>query len=440
MTSRKAPGPRGKWLVGDMDRYLADRIGWLRSTQREYGDVVRMSPDTLVVHDPALAHQVLAETNDTYLLETGQLTGRRRRAAAQARVEQWMRVRHGMWHGFAGRLAELHLARLMTDIGQLIERNAGADRDLVDTCRATTGRLIVDFSLGGDPTEVGLCDEAAARADRLFTSAQEVLVQQETRRRFRNRPLASAAISADADLRAFLRDHVARRRSTGYSGTPRDLLDLLLRTGEVEDDDDRIVSVLRMSMFASHGVPGAALSWVVLRLASDPAVLRAVRDEAANCPSDERLNLAHFPFTTAFLQETLRLHPPQWLLTRTAMRRTTIGEYRVDPGQEVLVSPYILHTDERFWPRPERFEPERWMTGQRPHPRHTYLPFGAGPRICPGSRLAMSQLVVLTASLAADWDLRVPPIEDVNVTSNGLLLPVDVRGGWTVSSQVPSTR
>ncbi|MBY8846667.1 cytochrome P450 [Streptomyces sp. SP2-10] len=414
-----------------MDAYLASRIGWLQATQKQYGDIVRLGPDTLVVHDPELAHEVLARTNDTYLLETRQLAGRRQRATAQARLDKWMAVRQGMWHGFASRLMEAHLAHLMAEAGLLLDLYAGDDKDLADRCRATTGRLIVDFCIGGDPKHAALCEEAAVRADLLFTSAQAALIQKETRRRFRRRPLASAASAANAELLDFLRDSVVERRSRRYSGAPRDLLDLLLHASEADDTDDLIVSVLRMAMFASHGVPGAALSWIVLRLASEPTSFRAVRAEAEACPVDGMLSLERLPLTTAFVKETLRLHPPQWLLTRTAIRRTTVGAYRIRAGQEVLVSPYLIHRDGRFWPRPERFEPERWMGNQMPYPRHTYIPFGAGPRICPGSRLAMAHMVILTARLAADYVPRVPHVEDLNVTCDGLLLPANVQGGWT---------
>ncbi|MFG2805869.1 cytochrome P450 [Streptomyces massasporeus] len=429
VSGKKAPGPRGNWLVGDMESYLADRIRWLRTTRKEYGDIVRLAPGTMVVHDPELAHEILARTNDTYLLETRQLAGRRQRAAAQARLDRWMAMRHGMWQGFAGHLTETHLARQMAQAGPLLDRHAGDDRDLVDRCRATTGRLIVDFCVGGDPAYSTLAEEAAARADLLFTSAQAALVQQETRHRFLRRPLASAAAKANAELLRFLGDLIAARRTRHHAGPPRDLLDALLQESR-PDDTEVIVSVLRMAMFASHGVPGAALAWIVLRLASDPRVRETVRVEAAACPAGG-LGLDRLPLTTAFVRETLRMHPPQWLLTRTAMRRTTIGGYRIRPGQEVLISPYLMHRDERFWPRAERFEPERWHGAPTPLRRHTYLPFGSGPRICPGSRLALAHLTLLTARLAADHVIRAPHIDDVDVTCDGLLLPAGVRGGWS---------
>lgn len=450
MAAATVPGPRGRWLVGDLENYVADRIGWLRDTKNAYGDVVRISPDTLVVHDPAVAHRVLAQTNDTFLLETGQLAGRRRRAAAMARLGRWMAVRRTIWHGFADALAASHLSRVTASAHTVLDRYAGTDNDLVESCRMATGRLIVDFCLGGTTDGAGtdLRSEAASRAHALFSDAQAVLTQGESRRRLWRRPLATAAAEADSRLRDLLTEAVAERRTHRRSGPPGDLLDALI--SPVNDgsspsggsspkapptdlvlDDDLVVSALRMAMFASHGVPGAALTWIVMRLAAAPETADAVRREAVAAGVGERaVSPEDLPRTTAVVREVLRLHPPQWLLTRTALRTTEIGGYPVRAGRQVLVCPYLLHRDERYWPRPETFDPDRWMSGQTPHPPHTYLPFGAGPRICPGSALALSQLVILTAILASDYVLRAPNAETVDVTCNGLLLPTRARGGW----------
>jgi cytochrome P450 len=424
-----------------MKNYLADRMGWLIASKDRYGDVVRLAPGTLVTHDPEVAHEVLATTNDTYLLETGQLAGRRSRASAVGRLDSWMAVRRNIWHGFAEQLATSHLSRLSADASTLLDTHATPGADLVDTCRQVSGRLIVDFCLGGDGAGPDLRSEAAIRANALFTTALRTLQSGEPRRRWLRRPGAAAAAAADTDLRSLLADCVTRRRAEGYGGGPRDLLDALLagtKTGGA--DDAMIVSVLRMAMFASHGVPGAALSWIVLRLADDPDTAERVRREADRVLHPGAAATDGLTLTTAVVREVLRLHPPQWLLTRTALRATALDGYSVRAGHEVLICPYVMHRDSRFWSEPERFDPERWLSPELPHARHAYLPFGAGPRICPGSALALRQLGVLTAVLARDFELRLPGLADVDMTCNGLLLPAGVRGGWARGRAVRPAR
>ncbi len=441
MTADRVPGPPGRWLVGDMENYLADRIGWLEESRNRYGDVVRIAPGLLVTHDPDTAHSVLTSTNDTYLLETSQLAGRRRREQAMSRIDNWMAVRRNIWHGFAEQLADSHLSRLTADATKLLDLHAGTSADLVDTCRHVSGRLIVDFCLGGDPGQAGLLSDVASRANALFTTALSVLQEGEARWRWWPRPRAAAAATADQELRALIADCIAERRASAYTGTPRDLLDALLSGVKSGDDSDgMLVSVLRMAMFASHGVPGAALSWIVVRLATHPEIAEAVRAEAtkwlasgASDPGSEGAaprGVGGLEFTAATISEVLRLHPPQWLLTRTAMRDTAVGGYALRSGQQILICPYVIHRDARFWPEPHTFDPSRWLGNQRGHARHAYLPFGAGPRVCPGSALALRQLSVLTAVLLRDHEVRVPTVDEVPVSCDGLLLPTGVRGGW----------
>nr|WP_082159446.1 cytochrome P450 [Micromonospora sp. HK10] len=92
----------------------------------------------------------------------------------------------------------------------------------------------------------------------------------------------------------------------------------------------------------------------------------------------------------------------------------------------ILLCPYLLHRDPRFWPEPERFDPDRWLGAEQPHARHAYLPFGAGPRFCPGYLLATVQLTIATRVLARDYRLELPPLSAVEASTNGLLMPKSV--------------
>lgn len=89
----KVPGPRGRLFVGQLPEYEADRLGWLVRTRAEFGDVVRLAPNAVVVHDLELARRVLGGTNDDYLLDSAQLAGRRQQNALRRRVPEWMRLR-----------------------------------------------------------------------------------------------------------------------------------------------------------------------------------------------------------------------------------------------------------------------------------------------------------------------------------------------------------
>ncbi|MDG4791460.1 cytochrome P450 [Micromonospora sp. WMMD1102] len=435
MARSTVPGPRGRWLVGDVTAYQRDRIGWLTRSRAEYGDLVRLSPQVVVVHDAELGHEVLVATNDSYTVDNGFRASKRHLAAQDARIGGWMSVRRDVWKAIADRITETHMHRFVGMLTEDLATRSNGPVDVVEASRAMLGRAIVDFCLGGDETERQGLTTLCAAADDLFLAAVRSLVGGEGRVGWWPRPAARAAVAANERLLALLGGIVRRRHAGSGPPQPRDLLDGLLVGARSEVDLDRVVSVLRTIMFASHGVPGAAMSWIALLLAEHPDVAERVAAEARQAPLTATTPL---PYTSAVIQEAVRLYPPQWMITRTARRPVELAGHRLAAGTEVLICPYLIHRDPRWWSDPERFDPERWLGRERPHARHAYLPFGAGPRICPGSRLATVQLAAVTAVLARDYRLDLPPLASVTPVADGLLLPAALTGGWHPVATAPA--
>jgi cytochrome P450 len=99
--------------------------------------------------------------------------------------------------------------------------------------------------------------------------------------------------------------------------------------------------------------------------------------------------------------ETLRLYPTAWAIGREALRDTTIGGQRVPRGTTVLMLPWVMHRDPRFYDEPEAFRPERWAHGLLERlPRFAYLPFGGGQRVCIGASFAQLEATLLLATIA----------------------------------------
>ncbi|MGC4892846.1 cytochrome P450 [Micromonospora sp. DT31] len=410
---RGIPGPPGQWLIGDVTAYQRDRLGWLARNRDRYGDVVRLSSGVVAVHDPELVHQVLAQTNGAYAVDSGLRAGRRERLAREAQVAEWMAVRRDIWHNVADQITHLHAERFTARMAHDLAGLAGSSFDLTETCRRLLGRALTDFCAGadGDPDRL---DALAEAADNLFGSALQALLSHEGRVGWWPRPHAREAVRANHRLLDLLGELVRRRLPLARPEKPRDLVDGLTAGITSEADVNRAVSVLRSVMFASHGVPGAAQAWIALRLAERPELAAAVAADAEG------------RYLAAVIKEALRLHPPQWLITRTTAQPVVIGGHDIDRGVEVLLCPYLLHRDPRFWSEPERFDPDRWLGAGQPHARHAYLPFGAGPRFCPGSLLATTQLTIATKMVARDYRLELPPLPAVQATTNGLLMPESV--------------
>jgi cytochrome P450 len=239
--------------------------------------------------------------------------------------------------------------------------------------------------------------------------------------------VATEATRLNDELVAVLGTLVSRRRAAPPPPRARDVLDALLAHPDGLTDR-QVVGATRLMMVTSHGPPGAALAWTLLRLAGRPDLVDAIRAEAA--AGDEGNLFSPRSITLAVVKEALRLHPPVWLIGRTTVRRTKVGAFDLPANHRVLVSPYVVHRDPRHHSDPDEFLPQRWLTeGAAPRP-HTYLPFGAGPRVCPGARLGELQVLIAVATILRDHRLDLPPVAEVTTRTSTLLVPDAAPGGW----------
>jgi cytochrome P450 len=123
------------------------------------------------------------------------------------------------------------------------------------------------------------------------------------------------------------------------------------------------------------------------------------------------VDVARLSYTRMVIEEALRLYPPAHsLASRKALADDEICGYRISKGAVVSIFPWILHRHRRLWDDPERFDPERFSPERSAgRPRHAYLPFGGGPRICIGAAFAMEEAILILATLAQRYRLRLVP-------------------------------
>ena len=223
---------------------------------------------------------------------------------------------------------------------------------------------------------------------------------------------------------------IEERRSAGLVAD--DLLTHLLRAQEDGRgmSDEQVRDEVLTLFLAGHETTAVALTWTFWLLAEEPEVERALH--AAN--GDERDLVIE-----RILAESLRLRPPAWAIGRRMLidLDVTDGE-RLPAGSVVVVSPWLLHHDERWWPDPDRFDLRRWEPGAvAARPRHAYLPFGGGPRMCIGEGFALTEARIVIDAVARRWRLVAEPGQDVRpnpvvtLRPNGpvLMRPRPVRSG-----------
>jgi cytochrome P450 len=168
-------------------------------------------------------------------------------------------------------------------------------------------------------------------------------------------------------------------------------------TGEPMGDRELIDEVLTL-IVAGHETTAAALTWTWYLVSQHPEVAEALQAESDRQSASRILGLdaaESLSFTHQVLQESLRMYPPGWLLTRRAVEADELGGFPIAPRTDVFLSPYLLHRHPEFWSEPEEFRPERFA-GPDAAERHkfAYIPFAVGPRHCIGENIAMFEMLV----------------------------------------------
>ena len=154
----------------------------------------------------------------------------------------------------------------------------------------------------------------------------------------------------------------------------------------------------------------SGLLWTFYVLAQQPeaaAQLHAELDRvlADRLPSVE--DLPRLEYARMVIAESMRLYPPAWTIGRRVVQDYSIAGVRLPAGSLVLVSPYVMHRDARYFREPLRFVPERWTrdaTAKRP--QLSYIPFSAGPRSCLGEHMAWMEMLLVLVTIAQRWQLR----------------------------------
>jgi unspecific monooxygenase len=425
------PGPKGHLLVGNSADFDRDPVGWLRSTHAAFGDVVRLDNKTITIYHPDDIHRVLAETNRSFVIDKAQRPGRAGRSELAERHREWESVNPYMRKCLDRVTVGSQLDRIFSALSSQLASSGDEDHDIFVTAQRICGQIVASYFLGSDGDTSRVTGVGALASRRLLSTNEHP----EARRVLGLRRRGRRSRRAHEELLELVAGQVRLRHDRGPGKYPPDVLDLLLAdAGRVPDDI--MAAVIDGSVLAGFSVPGAALSWLLVRLARHPAAAERIAAEgrkwaeASRVRVADRLPMSSMPYTTAVVNEVLRLHPPHWLMGRLVVREVNIGGYQIEPGHSVLFAPYLVHRDQRWWPEPEMFWPERWLTAEIPHAPHAYLPFGAGPRTCPGAILGTVELILLAAELTRFYRMRLIGAQTVAEQRESLLLPADLRGRW----------
>ncbi|KAK2979262.1 hypothetical protein RJ640_011718 [Escallonia rubra] len=219
--------------------------------------------------------------------------------------------------------------------------------------------------------------------------------------------------------------------------------DLLSQLLLATDEDGKfltemeIVDMILGILIASHDTTSTVITFVVYYLADHPHVYTQVLKEQMGIASSKRqeelLNwedMQKMTYSQNVINEVLRLQPPSQGAFKQAITNFTYAGFTIPKGWKAFWSVHTTHKDPEYFPDPEKFDPSRFE-GRRPAP-FTFVPFGGGPRMCPGSEFARLEVVVFIHRLTTKfkWSRLIPNEKIIHepspIPANGLpirLLP-----------------
>jgi cytochrome P450 len=433
-------------MLGSFGAIRKNPLAYLDSVWRTYGDVVQFpvpKPPSYLVNDPDGVRSVLVTNARSYGKSTIQysalslVTGE---GLLSADTAEWKRQRPMVQPAFHRETLTTIVSHVATAAERIIEDwNALTEGAVVDIDAAIMNAAleVVGHALFGS--------DLSTDADVLTTATLDALDVVIARARVPitppawvptpgNRKLSSSVAALDRAVHSML-------DSRGVREVPADMLDLLITARDDEghaltetEIRDQVVTFI----VAGHETVASALTWTFALLAENPEVMRLLQAEADAVLGGNAAQFADYqrlPYARAVIDETLRLYPPAWLITRNSLGDDSLGGYEVPEGSLIIMSPWLLHRHPGVWANPDRFDPQRFIDGEID--RSAFIPFGAGPRQCIGRDFAYVEAVLLLSSLVAHFDLeypagqqRPPAVPLVTMRpANGLHLRVSARSG-----------
>jgi cytochrome P450 len=428
---KRPPGPKPHFLIGNMPLASRDPLAVFSKWGREFGDIFYYRAAWLHVYflnHPDLIEAVLVRNYQNFLKDRvvqksrwffgdGLLTNE---------GDSWLRQRRLSQPAFH-RERVASYAKIMTDYAQqmLATWSDGETRDVHQEMMRLTLRIVVRALFNVETEEVGK-----------ISFAMNVLMRNSTGIRLLLPPVARyLPTPAMIEFRRAVRHMdetvyriiAARRAAEGDSG---DLLSMLMQARDEDGsrmNDKQLRDEVMTFLLAGHETTALALSWTWHLLVQNPEVeekLHAELDGVLVGRAPVFSDLPALRYTERVIKESMRLYPPAWSLARTVVKEFEVGGYRIPAGANVVMSQWIMHRDPRYFPEPEKFDPDRWLPERlQKLPRFAYFPFGGGPRQCIGASFAMMEATLLLATIAQHFQFCGVPGYPVTPTPSFTLRP-----------------
>lgn len=431
------PGPKAAWLgfplLGPL---LKDPLGTVQEFQAKYGDVLHLrilNENYYYLFSPELIRQALVEHTDDFIRHPRPIDVFTQVYGANVLTtegEAWKRQRRILMPGFlpkkvAGYL-ELMTAATADNLAAWFPQ-ASAESVVIDVGNFTR-KITVDVILRVLFSHKAPDEDAIRALEATLTlehQGMRELYWPKTPPDWFPYPGRKAKLHAKAALQDLISDQIQARRDGRSAANDIDYLAMLL---SAQDDqaqnqaaaslsDDEVRDNCMVIFAAGHDTTATVLTWWIALMAQHPDCADKVRQEIEQVIGDrnpQAEDLARLTWLNATLKEAMRLYPPAPLLfVRRVTQDIELGEWRIPKGANLTVPVWHVHHDARWYPDPEKFQPERFMPGARELPRGAFLPFGTGPRVCIGQHFATMEMALIAMQLLRHFDIAFSGSQDM---------------------------
>jgi cytochrome P450 len=432
---KRPPGPKPRFLIGNMPLASADPLAVFLGWKREFGDIFYYRAAWIHVYflnHPDFIEAVLVRNYQNFLKDhvvrksrwffgDGLLTNE---------GESWLRQRRLAQPAFhRERIASY--AKIMTDYSDemLTSWHDGERRDIHQEMMQLTLRIVVRALFNVEAEQTETISRVMNVLMRNTTGARMLLPPQ-----FRFLPIPSmvdfrrAVRQADETVYGIIKRR--REKETENESDSGDLLSMLMQARDEDGGrmtDKQLRDEVMTFLLAGHETTALTLSWTWHLLGQNPDVeqkLHAELDRVLEGCTPNFSDLQKLPYTERMIKESMRLYPPAWGVARTVIKEFELGGYRIPAGANVVMSTWVMHRDPRYFPDPEKFDPDRWLPEKAQKlAKFAYFPFGGGPRQCIGAAFAMMEATLLLATIAQRFQFRAEPGHVVTPSPSFTLRP-----------------
>ena len=417
--SKLPPGPKSKFPLDHLFSYRRDSIGFLKKIAREYGDIVhfKMGPIRIILlNHPDYIKEVLTVQHRNFV------KGRPLEMAKEL-LGEGLLTSEGEFHKRHSRMIQPAFHRIMIEsyvpavtkcISQMMNRwEDGMKTDMKDEMThmsiAIAGKSLFNADIAEEAPEISnALDTATGLFGRISLPFSEWLLKLPLPGNLR---FYKAKQRLDDTIRRMIEERRQNKMNNG------DLLSILLRSqdengngglSEQEIRDEAITLFL-----TAFDTTSTALTWTWYLLSQNPeaeAALHKELDSVLNGRLPVAEDIPNLKYCRMVFGESMRLYPPSYVIPRQAIGDFAIDKYIVPRGSIVLMSPYLVQRDPRFYADPEKFDPCEWDKHTHGlNSKYEYFPFSRGPRSCIGEPFAWMLGTLAIALVAQSWRLKLVP-------------------------------